>query len=124
MEPRSAAAMTEIAFGRPSAIRRVPSTGSTAMSTAAPRPVPTCSPLNSIGASSFSPSPMTITPSISTELIILRIAFTAAPSPSFFWPRPTQRPEASAAASVTRTSSIARLRSGKSSDCSVMGRPS
>ena len=52
----------QMAFGRPSAIRVVPSTGSTAMSTSGPSPLPTCSPLKSIGASSFSPSPMTTTP--------------------------------------------------------------
>ena len=43
-----------------------------------------------------------------------RIASTAAPSPPFLSPRPTHRPAAIAAASVTRTSSIARLRSGAS----------
>ena len=41
-----------------------------------------------------------------------RIASTAAPSPPFLSPRPTQRPAAIAPASVTRTSSRARLRSG------------
>ena len=41
-----------------------------------------------------------------------RIASTAAPSPPFLSPRPTHRPAAIAAASVTRTSSRARLRSG------------
>src|SRR6187549_3734344 len=44
--------------------------------------------------------------------IITRIALTATPSASFLSPRPTQRPAAMAAASVTRTSSRARLRSG------------
>ena len=39
---------------------------------------------------------------------------TAAPSAPFLSPRPTQRPAAIAAASVTRTSSRARLRSGRS----------
>ena len=42
-----------------------------------------------------------------------RMAETAAPSAPFLSPRPTQREAASAAASVTRTSSIARLRSGR-----------
>src|SRR4051812_38623448 len=42
------------------------------------------------------------------------MASTAAPSPPFLSPRPTQRPAAMAAASVTRTSSMARLRSGAS----------
>ena len=41
-----------------------------------------------------------------------RIASTAAPSALFLSPRPTHRPAAIAAASVTRTSSRARLRSG------------
>src|SRR4051812_12921348 len=40
------------------------------------------------------------------------MASTAAPSPPFLSPRPTQRAAAIAAASVTRTSSSARLRSG------------
>src|SRR6476661_8934974 len=44
------------------------------------------------------------------------IASTAAPSALFLSPRPTQRPAAMAAASVTRTSSRARLRSGRSDD--------
>ena len=114
MVPRSAAARTEIALGRPSAMSVVPSIGSTAISTSAPWPVPTSSPLNSMGASSFSPSPMTTTPRMFTELISLRMASTAAPSPSFFIPRPTQPPDARAAASVTLTNSMARLRSGHS----------
>ena len=42
----------------------------------------------------------------------MRIASTAAPSAPSLSPRPTQRAPASAAYSVTRTSSIARLRSG------------
>jgi len=42
------------------------------------------------------------------------IAFTAAPSPSFLAPLPSQRAEARAAASVTRTRSMARLRCGAS----------
>ena len=41
-------------------------------------PSPTCSPLYSIGARSFSPSPMTTTPFIDTVLISKRIACTAA----------------------------------------------
>src|SRR5438093_1094060 len=53
--PRSATAMTAIAFGWPSAVSRVPSRGSTATSTCGPVPSPTDSPLKSIGASSFSP---------------------------------------------------------------------
>jgi hypothetical protein len=68
--------------------------------------------LNSIGASSFSPSPMTTIPSIGTVESTVRIASTAAPSAPFLAPRPTQREAASAADSVTRTSSSARFRSG------------
>ena len=92
----------------------VPSIGSTATSHQAPSPLPTSSPLNSIGALSFSPSPITTTPRIETVWMSWRMASTAAPSPPFLSPRPTQRPAAIAAASVTRTSSIARLRSGAS----------
>src|SRR3954468_15292342 len=65
-----------------------------------------------MGASSFSPSPMTTTPFMLTVPMSARMASTAAPSPPFLSPRPTQRPAAIAAASVTRTSSSARLRSG------------
>ncbi len=72
-------------------------------------PSPTSSPLNSIGAWSFSPSPMTTTPRMDTELMSVRIAFTAAPSAPFLSPRPTQRAAAIAAASVTRASSSARF---------------
>src|SRR3954465_1401456 len=55
---------------------------------------------------------MTTTPSIRTVSSIRRIASTAAPSADSFSPSPTQRAAASAPYSVTRTSSIARLRSG------------
>src|SRR5579872_2857940 len=55
---------------------------------------------------------MTTTPRIDTELISIRIALTAAPSAPFLSPRPTHRAAAIAAASVTRVSSRARLRSG------------
>ena len=104
--------MTESAFWRPAAVSDVPSIGSTAMSQAGPRPLPTCSPLKSIGASSFSPSPMTITPSKLTVLRNARIASTAAPSAASFAPRPTNGTARMAAASVARTSSRARFRSG------------
>src|SRR6202048_5466557 len=57
---------------------------------------------------------MTTTPRIDTEFTSWRIASTAAPSPPSLSPRPTQRPAAIAPASVTRTSSRARLRSGAS----------
>ena len=82
------------------------------MSTSGGLPSPIFSPLKSIGASSFSPSPMTTIPSIGTVSSSRRIASTAAPSADSFSPLPTQRAAASAAASVTRTSSSARLRSG------------
>src|SRR4051794_6255601 len=97
----------------PRAVSVVPSSGSTAMSTLGGLPSPISSPLKSIGASSFSPSPMTTTPSIWTVSSIRRIASTAAPSAVSFSPRPTQRAAASAPYSVTRTSSMARLRSGR-----------
>jgi hypothetical protein len=57
---------------------------------------------------------MTTTPFIDTVETRVRMAFTAAPSAPFLSPRPTQRPAAMAAASVTRTSSRARFRSGAS----------
>ena len=78
-----------------------------------PCPSPTSSPLKSIGASSFSPSPITTTPAIETVSSIARMPSTAAWSAASLSPRPIQRPAASAAASVTRTSSSARLRSGR-----------
>jgi hypothetical protein len=65
-----------------------------------------------MGALSFSPSPMTTTPCIDTELISIRMALTAAPSAPFLSPRPTQRAAAIEAASVTLASSSARFRSG------------
>ncbi len=98
----------------PLAMSVVPSMGSTATSHQGPSPLPTSSPLNSMGASSFSPSPITTMPRMETLPMSWRIASTAAPSPPFLSPRPTHRPAAIAAASVTRTSSIARLRSGAS----------
>src|ERR671932_843081 len=61
---------------------------------------------------------MTTTPFIATESSIRRIASTAAWSAAFLSPRPTQRAAAIAAASVTRTSSSARFRSGA---CALTG---
>src|SRR5829696_2614011 len=55
---------------------------------------------------------MTTTPSMETLLTTSRIASTAAWSADSLSPRPIQRPAARAAASVTRASSMARLRSG------------
>jgi len=112
IEPRSATAITLSALPRPSEVSVVPSIGSTATSVTGLLPLPTCSPLKSIGASSFSPSPITTMPSMLTVSSRLRIASTAAPSAAFLSPRPTHFDAARAADSVTRTSSIARLRSG------------
>src|ERR1700722_1403306 len=103
-----------MALGMPLLISVVPSTGSTAKSQSGPSPLPTSSPLYSIGALSFSPSPITTTPRIDTEFTSSRIASTAARSPPSLSPRPTQRPAAIAPASVTRTSSSARWRAGAS----------
>src|SRR5688500_3780026 len=55
---------------------------------------------------------MTTTPFMATVSSMRRIASTAAWSAASLSPRPIQRPAPSAAASVTRTSSSARLRSG------------
>src|SRR3989440_1243547 len=55
---------------------------------------------------------MTTTPSIETLLTTSRMASTAAWSAASLSPRPIHRPAASEAASVTRASSRARLRSG------------
>src|SRR5512139_2585713 len=106
----------------------VPSMGSTAKSHSGPSPLPTSSPLYSIGALSFSPSPMTTTPRMDTEFTSSRMASTAAPSPPSLSPRPTHRPAAMAPASVTLTSSRARFRSGASpregligADCPISG---
>src|SRR5918997_201619 len=60
---------------------------------------------------------MTTTPSMATVSRTTRMASTAAWSAPSLSPRPIQRDAARAAASVTRTSSMARLRSG---DCAVL----
>ena len=112
MAPRSATAITASAPPRPCAVRVVPSIGSTAMSVSGGVPSPIFSPLKSIGALSFSPSPMTTIPSIGTLASTVRIASTAAPSAPSLSPRPIQRLAAMAAASVVRTRSMARFRSG------------
>ena len=122
MVPRSLTAMTAMALPRPLAVRVVPSMGSTAMSVAGPWPSPTDSPLNSMGASSFSPSPMTTMPSMGTLPSVMRMASTAAPSAPSLSPRPIHRDAAMAAASVTRTMSSARLRSGWVERGSAMAR--
>src|SRR3954468_15337062 len=63
---------------------------------------------------------MTTTPRIDTEFTSSRMASPPAPSPPSLSPRPTQRPAAIAPASVTRTNSRARLRSGASRRDGVM----
>ena len=67
---RGATAITAMALFMPLAVSVVPSIGSTATSHSGPVPSPTSSPLKSIGALSFSPSPMTTVPRIPTELIM------------------------------------------------------
>ncbi len=114
MVPASARAITASAPGNPSAVRRVPSTGSTATSTLGPVPFPIRSPLYSMGASSFSPSPITMRPSMSIVDRMVRIPSTAAWSTAVGSPRPCHRAAAMAAVSVTRTRSRPRLRSGTS----------
>ena len=91
----------------------VPSSGSSAISIFGPVPgaPPTFSPMNSIGASSRSPSPITTVPSMSSSSNALRMASTAAASAAFSSPRPTSLLAATAAASVTRTISSTRTRS-------------
>src|ERR1700761_6923719 len=110
MVPGSAIAITASAFDIALAVRVVPSKGSSAMSTANP-PCPTFSPMNSMGASSRSPSPITTVPSIGRTLKAARIASTAAWSASCSLPRPIWAKAAIAAASVTRTASSAKERS-------------
>src|SRR4051794_31816524 len=103
--------MTAIEPGMSLAHSVVPSSGSTAMSTLGPLRLPTRSPMNSIGASSRSPSPITTVPSMGSRLSSRRMASTAAWSAAFSLPRPRRRAEATAARSVTRTSSSVRMRS-------------
>ena len=122
--PRGERAITESALGIPRAVSVVPSSGSTAMSTAGGEPSPMRSPLKSIGALSFSPSPITTTPSMWTLSSMCRIASTAAASAASLSPRPIIRAAPSAAASVTRTSSSARLRSGLGSADAALTAPS
>src|ERR1700732_3158451 len=103
--------MVAIATGMFLAHGVVPSSGSTAMSTLGPALMPTFSPMNSIGASSRSPSPITIVPSIGSLLSSRRIASTAAWSAAFSLPWPRSRAADTAARSVTRTISSVRIRS-------------
>ncbi len=84
---------------------------------AGPRPVrfalimPTFSPMYSIGASSRSPSPMTIVPSIGTVSITFRIASTATWSDLWRSPCPIVCAQAMAACSTTRRKSSDRSES-------------
>ena len=79
-------------------------------------PAPTVSPLASMGAWSFSPSPMTTRPMNSTTERWSRMASTAAASAASLSPLPSQRAAATAADSVTRTISSARLRLVRDND--------
>src|SRR5262245_21070579 len=106
--------MVAIAPGMFLAHSVVPSSGSTAMATCGPALRPTFSPMNSIGASSRSPSPITMVPSIGSLLSSRRIASTAAWSAAFSWPWPRNRAADTAARSVTRTISSVRIRSSNS----------
>ena len=67
MVPGSAIAITASALAIALAVSVVPSSGSSAMSTARP-PCPTFSPMNSMGASSRSPSPITTVPSMGSDI--------------------------------------------------------
>src|ERR1700733_8461346 len=109
--PCSASASVAIEPGMFLAHKVVPSTGSTAISTLKPPLLPTFSPMNSIGASSSPPSPITPVPSIGKLLSSRRMASTAAWSAAFSSPRPRSRAALTAARSVTRTISIVRMRS-------------
>ena len=106
--------MVAIAPGMFLAHSVVPSSGSTAISTCGPALMPTFSPMNSIGASSRSPSPITTVPSIGSLLSSRRIASTAAWSAAFSLPWPRSRAADTAARSVTRTISSVRMRSSNS----------
>src|SRR5439155_24068138 len=80
--PRSDAGNTVIAPGPPVAQRLVPSSGSTAISTSGTsvpsgNSAPTFSPIYSMGASSRSPSPITIVPRIGIASMVLRMASVA-----------------------------------------------
>src|SRR5262249_41999420 len=98
----------------------VPSSGSTAMSTSGPCLLPTVSPMNSMGASSRSPSPITIVPLMGSLLSWRRMGSTAAWSAAFSLPRPHNRAAETAARSVTRTISSVRTRSSARSGWMVI----
>src|SRR3989338_8012862 len=106
-EPFGPVAMTEIALDRPFATESVHSKGSIAISKSGPLPVPSFSPTYSSAASSFAPSPITISPLKSIPLKYSRIASTAALSAACPSPLPIHRAAAMAPTSVTRTNSRA-----------------
>ena len=112
MVPRSDTAMTASAPPRPSAVRVVPSIGSTAMSVM--RRATVADPL----AVEEHGGVVLLALADDDDAVHLhdgsttRMASTAAPSAPTLSPRPIQRLAAMAAASVVRTSSMARLRSG------------
>src|SRR3977135_15207 len=122
--PFSDAASTAMAFGAPVAQRFVPSSGSTAMSISEKRTMPrlliplaltrpTFSPIYSIGASSRSPSPMTMVPSIGPVSRTARLASTATWSDLWRSPFPIVCAHAMAACSTTRRNSSDRSESIK-----------
>jgi hypothetical protein len=76
--------------------------------------------MNSMGASSRSPSPITIVPLMGSLLSSRRMASTAAWSAAFSLPRPHKRAADTAARSVTRTISSVRTRSNARSGWTVI----
>src|SRR5437879_2477106 len=100
-------------FGAPLEMLVVPSIGSMAMSNggAPGTQVPSCSPLKIPGASSLMPSPMTTSPQMFMRSNMPRMASQAAASADSLSPRPSQRSEFNAAASVARTKSNSMIRS-------------
>ena len=105
--------MQLIEFGAPLEMLVVPSIGSMAMSNCGEPgiQVPSCSPLKMPGASSLIPSPITTSPQMFMRSNMPRMASQAAASAASLSPRPSQRNELSAAASVARTKSNSMMRS-------------
>ena len=108
-----AAAMQLIEFGAPFEMLVVPSIGSSAISNGGEPGTqgPSCSPLKMPGASSLIPSPITTSPQMFIRSNMPRMASQAAASAASLSPRPSQRNEFSAAASVARTKSNSMTRS-------------
>ena len=126
--PGSPNAIVASAPGRPFAQKDVPSRGSTATSKSGPpSPRPTTSPLNSMGASSFSPSPMTTVPCPGACARMRRIASVAAPSAASWSCRPTHARQANAAPCVAASATASRAprsmrgREDRSSGCCMSG---